>query len=326
VHRIRSALGADRVAGLEVFAGSDVSRRIGRCEDGEQASGEAWGEARERGRRRMIERVGFIGLGNMGKPMAINLARAGLDLTVYDVREEPLAELAELGAHVADSPREVGERSQLVETVVVDDAQVEQVYLGDAPGEGALAGLSEGGILVIHSTISPLTCRKIASAAAEKGVRVVDAAVSGGEERAMAGVLTVMVGGEAEDVEACRPIFEIVGENVFHVGGLGQGLAAKLCNNLMGLAAMQTGEEALQIANAAGIGEERMIEIASVSTADSWALRNALAMREMMQRHTQGPEGARAIGAKDLSLASKLARDLGLDLPVTEFFGGKGWR
>ncbi|MAG33743.1 MAG: hypothetical protein CL908_22925 [Deltaproteobacteria bacterium] len=273
----------------------------------------------------MSRRIGFIGLGNMGKPMAINLARAGFELTVYDVRSEPLAELAELGAHVAASTREVGERSDIIQTVVVDAAQVEQVMLGSRGGDGALGGASEGAILVIHSTVSPLTCKKIAEAASAKGVHVVDAAVSGAEERSIAGTLTVMVGGDGPQVEACRPVFEVVGENVFHVGGLGQGLAAKLCNNLMGLANMQTVEDALRLASAAGITEEKMIEIASVSTGDSWALRNAPAMREMMQRHPQGADGARAIGMKDLSLAAQLGRELALDLPIAEFFGERRW-
>jgi 3-hydroxyisobutyrate dehydrogenase-like beta-hydroxyacid dehydrogenase len=273
----------------------------------------------------MSKRIGFIGLGNMGKPMAINLARAGFELTVYDVRAEPLAELAELGAHVADSTHEVGERSDIIQTVVVDATQVEEVMLGNGAEEGALAGASEGAILVIHSTVSPLTCHKIAEAASKQGVYVIDAAVSGAEERSMAGTLTLMVGGDATQVEACRPVFETVGENIFHVGELGQGLAAKLCNNLMCLANMQTVEEALRLATAAGIDEQRMIEISSVSSGDSWALRNALAMRDLLQRHPQGVEGTRAIGMKDLSLAAKLARELGLDLPVTEFFGERHW-
>jgi 3-hydroxyisobutyrate dehydrogenase-like beta-hydroxyacid dehydrogenase len=137
----------------------------------------------------MSKRIGFIGLGNMGKPMAINLARAGFELTVFDVRSEPLAELAKLGAHVAGSTREVGERSDIIQTVVVDATQVEEVMLGSATEDGALAGASEGAILVIHSTVSPLTCRKIAEVASEKGIHVVDAAVSGAEERSTAGTL-----------------------------------------------------------------------------------------------------------------------------------------
>jgi 3-hydroxyisobutyrate dehydrogenase-like beta-hydroxyacid dehydrogenase len=271
----------------------------------------------------MGRRIGFIGLGNMGKPMAINLARAGFELTVYDVRAEPLAELAELGAHVADSTREVGERSDIIQTVVVDAAQVEEVLLGAGAGteDGALAGASAGAIFVIHSTVSPLACRKIAEAAGAKGVHVIDAAVSGAEEGSIAGTLTIMVGGDAAHVEACRPAFEVVGERIFHVGELGLGLTAKLCNNLMSLANMQTAEDALRLATAAGLDEERMIEIASVSSGDSWVLRNLLVLRETIQHHPQGVEGARQITMKDLSLAAELGRDLDLDLPTAEFFG-----
>jgi len=271
----------------------------------------------------MLRRVGFVGLGNMGAPMARNLARAGFELTVYDLRPEPLAELARLGAHVARATREVGERSEIVSCVVVDDAQVEEVFLGTGAGDGVLAGAGPGSIFVVHSTVSPLTCRKLALAARAKGVHVVDAAVSGAESRSEAGTLTVMAGGEAEVVERCRPIFDAIGERVFHMGGLGQGLAAKLCNNLILLATVQALEEALRIASAAGVDEKTMIEIASASTADSWAVRNFFASREMMQRHPQGPKGARQIGVKDLSLAAKLGHDLGLEVPVADFLAGR---
>ncbi len=273
----------------------------------------------------MTKRIGFIGLGNMGKPMAINLARAGFPLTVYDVRAEPLAELAALGAHVARSTREVGECCDIIETVVVDDAQVEAVMLGTGEGDGVLAGAGEGAILVIHSTVSPLTCHKIADAASEKAVQVLDAAVSGAEPRSIAGTLSLMVGGDAKAVEACQPVFDVIGEKTYHVGALGQGLAAKLCNNLMLLATMQTLEEALRLAEAAGIAEETMVEIASASTGDSWAVRNIFTMREMMKKHPQGAVGARQIGVKDLSLAAKMARELELDAPIAEFFAGRPW-
>ena len=273
----------------------------------------------------MAKSIGFVGLGNMGKPMAINLARAGFPLTVYDVRAETLAELAALGAHVARSTREVGERCEIIETVVVDDTQVEAVMLGTGEGDGVLAGAGEGAILVIHSTVSPLTCHKIAAAAEKKAVQVLDAAVSGAEERSAAGTLSLMVGGDTNAVEACQPVFEVLGERTYHVGALGQGLAAKLCNNLMLLANMQTLEEALRLAGAAGIAEETMVEIASTSTGDSWAVRNVFAMREMMERHPQGVAGARQIGVKDLSLAASMARELELDAPIAEFFAGRPW-
>src|SRR5262245_8727253 len=273
----------------------------------------------------MLRRVGFIGLGNMGAPMARNLVRAGFELTVYDVRAEPLAELARLGAHVARSTREVGERSEVVETVVLNDAQVEAVFLGNGAGDGVLAGARPGSIFVVHSTVSPLLCRRLAVAARDRGVHVVDAAVSGAEQRSEAGTLTRMVGGEAEAVERCRPIFDAVGEHVFHVGALGQGLAAKLCNNLMLLANMRALEEALEVAAAAGVEARTLLEIAATSTGDSWAVRNFVAMQEMMRRHPEGPPGARRIGLKDLALAVELGRELGLEVPIAEFLASRPW-
>jgi len=269
--------------------------------------------------------MGFIGLGNMGLPMAENLARAGFELTVHDVRAEPVASLAALGAHVARSPREVGERSEIVSCVVVDGAQVEQVFLGTGAEDGVLAGAEPGSIFVVHSTVSPLTCRKLAEAARPKGVHVVDAAVSGAESRSKEGTLSIMAGGDPEIVERCRPVFEAIGEHIYHVGALGQGLAAKLCNNLILLGTMQTLEEAMRIASAAGVDEKTMIEIATTSTGDSWAVRNYFAAREMMQRHPQGPRGARQIGMKDLSLAAKLGHELDLDVPISDFFAGRDW-
>lgn len=272
-------------------------------------------------------RLGFIGLGNMGAPMAANLARAGFPLSVYDLRPEPLAELAALGARVARSPREVGERSEIVSCVVVDDAQLERVFLGSRAGadDGLLAGLAPDSIFLVHSTVSPLVVRRLADAASAKSVHVVDAAVSGAEERSKAGTLSLMVGGDGAIVARCKPVFDVIGEQVYHVGGLGQGLAAKLCNNLILLATMQTLEEALRIAAAAGVDERTMIEIARHSTGDSWAVRNYFVTREMMQRHPQGPKGARQIGVKDLSLAAKLGHGLGLDVPVADFFAERPW-
>jgi 3-hydroxyisobutyrate dehydrogenase len=273
----------------------------------------------------MIRRVGFVGLGNMGAPMARNLARAGFELTVYDLRPEPVAELAALGAHVARTTRVVGERSEIVSCVVVDGAQVERVFLGTGADDGVLAGASPGSIFIVHSTVSPVTCRRLAEAARAKRVHVVDAGVSGAESRSEAVTLSVMVGGDAEVVERCRPVFDVIGEQVFHVGGLGQGLAAKLCNNLILLGTMRTLEEALRIASAAGVDEKTMIEIASASTGDSWAVRNFFASREMMQRHSQDSEGALRIGVKDLSLAAQLGHDLGLEVPVADFLAGRPW-
>ena len=267
----------------------------------------------------MDKTIGFVGLGNMGKGMAMNLARAGVDLRVYDLQPKLLRELEALGAKAVGSNRELGATCDIVEIVVVNDRQVEQVVLGDGKADdGILASARPGTILVIHSTVHPDTCRRLAAAAAAKKVGVIDAAVSGAEARSLDGTLTLMVGGPDALVEACRPLFEIVGERVFHLGELGRGQVAKLCNNLMSIVNLATVEEALALAERAGIPEQLMIEIASVSTGESWALHGFGPMRDLM-----GARGAKrtiaVIARKDVALAVELARSLDTPVPIAEF-------
>lgn len=269
--------------------------------------------------RKTDRKVGFIGLGNMGKPMAINLAKAGVALTVYDRDAAPLRDLEALGAHAASSAREVGERSEIVEIVVMTDRQVEEVVLGKGQGEGLLAGMSPGSIIVIHSTVHPDTCKRMAKVAAERQVGVIDAAVSGAEARSKEGTLTLMVGGDPELVERCRPVFSIVGRDVFHMGDVGMGQVTKLCNNLMSLVNLQVVEEALSLARGAGIDEGRMMEIAKLSTGDSWALRSVLPMRELISRASHGAGSTARMGGKDLELALSVGQSLGVPLDFTEF-------
>jgi 3-hydroxyisobutyrate dehydrogenase-like beta-hydroxyacid dehydrogenase len=261
----------------------------------------------------MPTRVGFIGLGTMGKPMAANLVRAGFDVTVHDRVAEPAAELARLGARVAASPRDLA-GCDVVQVVVWDDAGVESVVL-----DGVLPAARPGTIVAVHSTVSVDTCRKLADAARGRGVSVIDAAISGGPPRAADGSLAIMVGGPVEAFETCRPVFDAIGKQVFHVGPLGAGMAAKLCNNLMVMVNLQTVVEALRIAAAAGIGPERMIELASAGTADSWALRHGFAL---MQRARSEPVASTQaqMQAKDLELAVRLARELGDRAEIAEFF------
>lgn len=263
--------------------------------------------------------IGFVGLGNMGKGMAVNLARAGVDLRVYDLDPRSVAELVALGAKAVQSNRELGAVSDIVEIVVVNDRQVEQVVFGDGKGDdGILAAARPGTILVIHSTVHPNTCRRIADAAAAKKVGVIDAAVSGAEARSKDGSLTLMVGGPEDLVAACRPIFEIVGERVFHLGEIGRGQVAKLCNNLMSIVNLATVEEALHLAQQAGIDESLMIEIASVSTGESWALHGYGPMRDLLR--SRGVESSIAlIARKDVALAVELADSIGVKVPIAKF-------
>ncbi|MDP1670851.1 MAG: NAD(P)-dependent oxidoreductase [Alphaproteobacteria bacterium] len=267
----------------------------------------------------MKEKVGFIGLGNMGKPMAMNLARAGVDLTVYDLNPDTMRDLAALGAKTASSTAEVGENCDIVELVVMNDRQIEEVISGQGQGDGLLAGMKAGGLIIIHSTVSPVTCQRMATVCAERNIGVIDAAVSGAEARSIEGTLTLMVGGDAKDVERARPIFSIVGEDVFHMGAVGMGQAAKLCNNLMSLINMKVVEEGLGLARAAGIDEDQMIEIAKVSTGDSWALRGIKPMRALFAQSTHGAGSVAKLVAKDLVLALRFGEQLGVPLGFTEY-------
>lgn len=267
----------------------------------------------------MPEKLGFIGLGTMGKPMAVNLVRAGFDVTVYDLAPEPVRELVQLGARAAETPREIGLRCDVVQVVVWDDAGVESVVLGETGNEGVLATARPGTIVAVHSTVSLETCRKLAEFARSRGVSVIDAAMSGGPAGAADGSLAIMVGGPPEVFETCRPVFDAIGKQVFHVGPLGAGMAAKLCNNLMVMVNLQAVVEALRIAAAAGIPAERMIELASAGTADSWAVRHGFAL--LQRSRSAGAVSTQAqMQQKDLELAVKLARELGDSAEVAEFF------
>jgi 3-hydroxyisobutyrate dehydrogenase-like beta-hydroxyacid dehydrogenase len=260
------------------------------------------------------ERVGFIGLGNMGGPMARNLAQAGFPMTVLDLDPERMAMVEALGAERAGSARELAERSDIFCSVVMNDRQTLDVMLG---GDGVLAGAASGSLIILHSTISIATCREVAAAAEPKGVAVIDAAVSGAAERSELGTLSLMVGGDDADVERARPLFEVVGSEIFHMGALGMGQATKQCNNLMSLVNLHVVSEALRLAREVGIDEAKMRQVAEASTGNSWALRNIDEMRALADLYGDGSMDR--FGRKDLSLASKLAAAAGVPVPITDF-------
>jgi 3-hydroxyisobutyrate dehydrogenase len=263
----------------------------------------------------MQHRIGFIGLGNIGKPMAENLLRAGNRVTVHDVRSEALDGLEDVGARRAESAREVAVHSDLISIAVLDDAQLKTVVLGH---DGLLAGAAPGTVLLVHSTVSPDVCRMLAARCEPAGVRLVDAPVSGAESGAIAGTLTLLVGGAEADVDRCRDVFSIIGERMFHLGEVGAGQVAKICNNLMFTVNLRAALEALRLAEAAGLNEKILREITSASTANSWALANIDAMRDLLDTQRQSREPV-AIGNKDLSLAADLGRSLGVDTPIAAF-------
>lgn len=260
----------------------------------------------------MATRVGFIGLGNIGKPMALNVAKAGFDVLVYDVREEPLKELAAAGAKVARSAQEVGAHGEIIELVVVNDAQVEAVTLGEG---GVLNSATPGSIIAVHSTVHPKTVRAIAEFAKAKKVGVIDAQVSGGERGAYAQTLCYMVGGDKALFERCRPVFATSGANIFHLGELGAGAIAKLAHNLIVYVNMLAASEGMKLAEKAGLDLKALQEVVHASAGQSRVADNWLQQRRLKDTYTTGAQGLMQLIHKDLRLALELGHDLDLSLP-----------
>ncbi len=260
----------------------------------------------------MAVQVGFIGLGNIGKPMAINVAKSGFDLMVHDLRPEPLQELTEIGAKVARSAQEIGAHGDIIELVVVDDAQVEAVTLGEG---GVLNGAKPRSVIAVHSTVHPKTIRKLAEFAKTKGVSVIDAEVSGGESGAYAKTLCYMVGGDKAAFEKCRPVFATSGANIFHLGDLGAGAAAKLDHNLIVYVNMLAASEGMRLAEQAGVDLKTMEQVVHAGAAQSRVADHWTQQDKLKDSYTTGPRGLLQLIYKDLRLALELGHDLDIPLP-----------
>ena len=277
-------------------------------------------------------KVGFIGLGGIGKPMAINIVKSGFDLTVADLREQPLQELRGHGAQVAHSPCEVAEGSDIVLASLPTNEASELVALGH---DGILEGAAEGDIYVELSTISPTVVHNIADKTNEKGVHLLDAPVSGGTARANEGQLSIMIGGDAATVARAQPVLETFADKLFHVGDTGAGATIKLVTNLLTGINMASTMEALVLGVKAGLSVEMMQKVISASTGKSWAFETFSDL--LMTRSPEPPPGETAsMGlhtiVKDVRLAARLADDLSVPLPIGSsavqlFFAGlgQGW-
>ncbi len=255
------------------------------------------------------EKVGFIGLGIMGKPMAKNLIKAGHQLVIYD-GSGAADELKGEGAEGADSYKAVAEQSGIVITCLPADPQVEEVYLGD---EGLLAGAGEGSLLIDMSTISPLVTKEIARKATEKGVKTLDAPISGGEPGAIAGELSIMVGGDAEDFERAKPVFEAMGTPT-HVGEAGAGQIVKACNQIIVGIVLEGVSEALVLGSKAGVDPAKVIEAVSGGLAGTKVMDQK---RDKFLAHDFDPGFRIELHHKDLGIALRTAREVGVPLPVT---------
>jgi 3-hydroxyisobutyrate dehydrogenase len=268
----------------------------------------------------MTIRVGFIGLGNQGKPIAAHLVPAGFETTVYDIAKQPVDELVAGGAKAAATPREVGANADVVGICVPEDAHVLAVVLGD---DGLLAGMSGGGVILIHSTVLPETVEAVAEAATAQDVAVMDACVTGGAARAEARQLTYLVGGSEAAFEKARAYFEATTEiEPIHAGELGNGAKLKLCVNLTTYIQWAAAFEPMMLARAIGLPQE-ILERAGRSNGQFTDM-----MASYLATHKAPPEaraseafqtlmrGHMNIAEKDLAWALQLARKAGVSLPV----------
>ncbi|MCK5754461.1 MAG: NAD(P)-dependent oxidoreductase [Mycobacterium sp.] len=214
-------------------------------------------------------RVGFIGLGSQGGPMARRIAEGGFETTLWARRPASLEPYAHTPAKTAATPAELAAASDLVCLCVVGDDDVREVLNGD---NGVLAGLAEGGIVAIHSTVHPDTCRDIAEMAGAQGVSVIDAPVSGGGPAVEEGTLLVMVGGEQEVVERCRPVFATYADPIVHLGPLGAGQSTKILNNLLFSANLGSAVSTLELGESLGIARDKLVEVLNRGSATSKAV------------------------------------------------------
>lgn len=257
-------------------------------------------------------KVGFVGLGTIGKPIAVNILKAGFDLMVFDSCKEPVKALARLGAKAAHSSKEVGEHGEVIGVAVVDDGQVEEVVMGKG---GVLESARPGTIIAIHSTVFPKTVRRVAARAEKRGVYVIDAPVSGGEKGAREKALCCMVGGDKRLLKKCRKVFSASASHIFHMGEVGMGAAAKMIVQVVVCVHMLAAHEAGLLCEKSGLTFSALQELLRVSSAQSFVVDHWL------QRFKR-PDDARAVRRrrtevflKSLSPALDLARELGISLP-----------
>lgn len=258
-----------------------------------------------------MERIGFIGLGIMGKPMAHNLLKAGYSLTVYNRSDGPVEELVAAGAVAAASPQAAAAEADVVVTIVTDTPDVRQVLLGE---NGVNNTIAQDAVVIDMSTISPTATREIARIIQEKGASMLDAPVSGGEGGAIAGTLSIMVGGEEAVFNRCLPIFKTLGKNIVHVGQSGAGQLTKLCNQIAVAVTNLAMSEALIFGAKSGLDLKKMQHAIQGGAAGSWQLSN-LAPRVLERDFAPG--FMVKLQQKDLRLVLQEADRLKLSLPAT---------
>lgn len=258
------------------------------------------------------QKIGFIGLGIMGKPMVRNLLKAGFSPIVFNRSQSAIDELVSEGATSANSAKEVAEKSDIVITMLPDTPDVEAVVLGE---NGVLAGANEGLLLIDMSSISPVVTRQIAAETEKKGVKMLDAPVSGGDKGAIAGTLSIMVGGEKSDFERAKPIFEAMGKTIVHCGAIGSGQTVKACNQIVVALVIEAVSEALVLGSKAGVKPEIIVQVLSGGLAQT----KVMDLRgQTMIEHNFAPGFKAKLHRKDLNIILQTALEYGVSLPVSE--------
>jgi 3-hydroxyisobutyrate dehydrogenase len=263
--------------------------------------------------------IAFIGLGHMGGPMAANLVKAGFDVAAFDLMPAALEQARAAGAGIAASAREAVKGAQVVISMLPASRHVEGLYLGE---QGILPAVEDGALVIDCSTIAPASARKVAEAAALRGVAMIDAPVSGGTAGAAAGTLTFIVGGETDALERARPVLSAMGKNIFHMGAAGAGQVAKLCNNMaLGVIMAATGEAiALGVAN--GLDASTLSKMMAVSTSRSWATEVCNPWPGVLEKApaSRAYEGGfgNDLMLKDMGLAAEAAMSVGASIPLGE--------
>lgn len=256
-----------------------------------------------------MERIGFIGLGAMGKPMARNLLKSGFSLTVHNRSRSAVDELAAEGAAPAQSSAEVAKASDIVITMLPDSPDVEAVVLAES---GALEGARTGSIIIDMSTISPTVAQRIAEKARAVGVSFLDAPVSGGETGAIAATLSIMVGGDQKAFDRARPVFAALGKTITRIGPSGSGQIAKLCNQVICVLNILAVSEALTLGKKAGLDLDILLQAVSGGAASSWVLST---LGPKMINRDWAPGFKIDLQQKDLRLVEEFAESLNLPLP-----------
>ncbi|ABE75292.1 3-hydroxyisobutyrate dehydrogenase [Psychrobacter cryohalolentis] len=264
--------------------------------------------------------IAFIGLGNMGGPMAANLLKAGYTLSVYDLSVEATARLQQAGANIAESPKDAAQNAQVIISMLPAGKHVHSVYLGEGSSDGLLVDLPKGTLVIDSSTIAAADARKVAEVASKLGIDFLDAPVSGGTGGAIAGTLTFIVGGDDAAFAKAEPILAVMGKNIFHAGEHGAGQVAKICNNMLLGILMAGTAEAINLGVKNGLDPKVLSDIMLQSSGRNWTLEVYNPYPQVMENvpSSNGYQGGfmSKLMQKDLNLAMQTAQDTHVETPM----------